>query len=152
MGSFILGLETDTPETLDETIRFARDLSPLQWQLVMKCWTMNLRRGLYSWWGPAAFKLGGLLVWLTRLRKTNGPSFTWPMLMFAGVAPERLAHRLDKLYEERPLHIKTRAELLTSIKPHYWKYLREDSGDLPGPVPPRDSGEVRPDVYAVTPG
>jgi len=109
-----------------------RDLSRIQWQLVMKCWKMNLRPGLQSWWGPAAFKLGGLLVWLLRLRRTNGPAFTWPMLMFAGVVPERLARRLGRLHEARPLPVKTRAELLATIRPHYWRFLREDAGDLPG--------------------
>jgi len=93
---------------------------------------MNLRPGLYSWWGPAAFKVGGLVLWLTRLRKTNGPNFTWPMLMFSSALPERVLSRAGKLYRGRPLRIKTRAELLASIKPHYWKYLREDTGDVPG--------------------
>ena len=27
-------------------------LTPLQWQLMMKCWKMNLRPGNYSWWAP----------------------------------------------------------------------------------------------------
>lgn len=125
-----------------------RDLSPLQWQLIMECWKMNLRPGLQSWWGPAAFKLGALLVWLTRLRKTNGPHFTWPMLMFAGVAPDRVVRRMGRLHEGRPLPIKTRAELLASIKPHYRQFLRADTGDLPaggdpsGPHP-ADAHRVR---------
>jgi hypothetical protein len=27
--------------------------------------------------------------------------------------------------------VKSRKELLASIKPQHWKYLREDNGDLP---------------------
>ena len=36
-----------------------------------------------------------------------------------------------KLYEGRPFRIKTRAELLAAIRPNYWKFLREDNGDIP---------------------
>ena len=42
------------------------DLTTLQWQLIMKCWKMNLRPGLHSWWGPTAFRFGGLLLWASR--------------------------------------------------------------------------------------
>ena len=31
-------------------------LTPLQWQLMMKCWKMNLRPGQMSWWGPTAWR------------------------------------------------------------------------------------------------
>ena len=36
-------------------------------------------------------------MWLYRLRKLNGPNFTWPLMMFAGVAPETIlqAHGQD---------------------------------------------------------
>ena len=54
----------------------SRGLSALQWQLIMSCWRQNLRPGLRAWWGPTVFKLGALLFWLARLRKTNGPNFT----------------------------------------------------------------------------
>ena len=33
-------------------VTHTRQLSPLQWQLLMKCWKHNLRPGQYSWWGP----------------------------------------------------------------------------------------------------
>ncbi|MBI4454699.1 MAG: B12-binding domain-containing radical SAM protein [Acidobacteria bacterium] len=108
-----------------------RELSRLQWQLIMKCWKMNLRPGLYSRWGPAAFKLGGLALWSARLRKTNGPNFKWPMLMFSSVLPERWMYKMGKLYQGEPIEVKTRAELLASIRPTYWKYLREDCGNIP---------------------
>ncbi|HSW50901.1 MAG TPA: radical SAM protein, partial [Bryobacteraceae bacterium] len=49
-----------------------RDLSRLQWQLMMKCWRMNVSAGLYSWWGPIAWRLGALALWLYKLRRLNG--------------------------------------------------------------------------------
>ena len=36
-----------------------KNLSRLQWQLILRCWKMDMRPGLYSWWGPASFKIGG---------------------------------------------------------------------------------------------
>ena len=116
----------------DKGVTRTRDLSRLQWQLILKCWKMNLRPGLYSWWGPTAFRLGGLLVWLARLRKTNGPGFTWPMMMFCSAIPESWMVGMGKLYKGKPVKLKTRAELLASIRPNYWKYLPKDAGDLPG--------------------
>ena len=40
--------------------------------------------------------------------------------------------RIVAVSTHNPMTVKTRAELLGSIKPNYWKYLREDTGDLPG--------------------
>src|SRR5215813_10844259 len=119
-----------------------RELTPLQWQLIMKCWKMNLRPGQNAWWAPTAWRVGALGLWAARLRKLNGPSFTWPLLMFAGVAPERILKRFGKLHVGRPLTIRSRKELLTTIKPHQWRYLRTDAGDLPDgfTVPPPDRG------------
>ena len=115
----------------DRGVSRTQDLSPLQWQLMMQCWRMNLRPGLQSWWGPMAFRVGGLGLWLLRLRKTNGPNFTWPMMMFSGALPVKWMYRMGKLYGGRPLKVKTRAELLASINPAYWQFLREDNGDIP---------------------
>lgn len=108
-----------------------RDLTPLQWQLMMKCWKMNLRRALYSWWGPTVWRLGALALWLSKLRRMNGPNFTWPLLMFAGAIPERVLGRMGKIYTGKPLKVKSRKELLATIKREHWKYLRPDNGDLP---------------------
>ena len=41
------------------------------------------------------------------------------------------SHYARKLYPRKPLKSKTRAELIASVKPSCWKYLREDAGDLP---------------------
>ena len=108
-----------------------RELTPLQWQLMMKCWKMNLRPGQQSWWAPTAWRMGALGLWAWKLRRLNGPGFTWPLLMFASALPERVMWKLGKLHEPRPLRIKTRRELLATIKPHHRLYIRPDTGDLP---------------------
>jgi radical SAM superfamily enzyme YgiQ (UPF0313 family) len=108
-----------------------RQLTPLQWQLMMKCWKMNLRPGQMSWWGPMAWRTGAIALWLWKLRKLNGPNFTWPMFMFASAFPESLMERMGKIYIGRPLAIKSRKELLATIRPNQWQFLRADTGDLP---------------------
>jgi len=113
-------------------IRVTRDMTRLQWQLMMHCWKSNLRHGLHSWWGPLVWRTGALALWIARLRRTNGPNFTWPLLNFVGAVPESVANATGKLYRGKPLQVKTRAELIASIRPNYWQYLRADNGDLPG--------------------
>jgi radical SAM superfamily enzyme YgiQ (UPF0313 family) len=119
-----------------------RNLSPLQWQLILKCWKMNLRPGNYSWWGPLAWRVGAIVMWLYKLRKLNGPNFTWPLLMFASAVPEKWMERLGKIYIGKPLKTKTRRELIASVKPHYWKYFRADNGDLPEGFTPAPGPEI----------
>jgi radical SAM superfamily enzyme YgiQ (UPF0313 family) len=117
-----------------------RQLSPLQWQLIMKCWKLDLAPTSHTWWAPLAWRVGSLLTWLFKLRHTNGPNFTWPLWMFSGALSEKRLERLGKIYVGQPLKTKTRKELVASIKPHYWQYLRADNGDLPEdytPPPPR---------------
>jgi radical SAM superfamily enzyme YgiQ (UPF0313 family) len=106
-------------------------LTALQWQLMMKCWKMNLRPGQYSWWGPFVWRFGALGLWLARLRKLNGPNFTWPLLMFTGLLPEGSLVRTGKIYGGRPMAVKTRKELIAGVRPNYWKHFRSDNGDLP---------------------
>ena len=108
-----------------------RDLSPLQWQLMMKCWKFNLRPGVNTRWARWAFRMGGLSLWAMKLRRTNGPNFKWAMMNFSGVFPEPWMQRWGKLHRPRPLKLKTRAELLRSMRPSYWKDLRADTGDVP---------------------
>jgi radical SAM superfamily enzyme YgiQ (UPF0313 family) len=108
-----------------------RQLSPLQWQLMMKCWKMNLRPGQMSWWGPMAWRSGAIALWLYKLRKLNGPHFTWPLLMFASALPESAMARLGKIHRSRAVPIKSRSELLTTIRPSQRRYLRADTGDMP---------------------
>ncbi len=112
-------------------VTHTRQLSPLQWQLLMKCWKHNLRPGQYSWWGPIAWRAGSIFMWLYRLRKLNGPNFTWPLMMFAGVAPERMLQGIGKIYVGKSVPSKSRRELIASLRPSYLKHLRADNGDLP---------------------
>jgi radical SAM superfamily enzyme YgiQ (UPF0313 family) len=113
-----------------------KQLTPLQWQLMMKCWKMNLRPGQVSWWAPMVWRLGSIGLWLHRLRKLNGPNFTWPLLMFASALPERLMARMGKIYSPKPLAIKSRKELLATVKPQHRRYLRADNGDMPEEAAP----------------
>jgi radical SAM superfamily enzyme YgiQ (UPF0313 family) len=110
-----------------------RQLTPLQWQLMMKCWKMNLRPGQMSWWGPMAWRTGAIGLWLWKLRKLNGPNFTWPMFMFASAFPEALMGKMGKIHLGRPLRIKSRKELLETVRPNQRKFLRADTGDVPDP-------------------
>ena len=112
-------------------VTHTRQLSPLQWQLLMKCWKHNLRPGQYSWWGPIAWRVGSLFMWVYRLRKLNGPNFTWPLMMFAGVAPERILRSIGKIHVGKALVPKSRRELIASLRPNFLKHLRADNGDLP---------------------
>jgi radical SAM superfamily enzyme YgiQ (UPF0313 family) len=121
----------DTRMERKKGVSETRELTPLQWQLMMKCWKMNLRPGQNSWWAPTAWRVGALGLWAWKLRKLNGPGFTWPLFMFANALPESLMARLGKIHVGRPLAIKSRKELLATIKPHQWKFLREDAGDVP---------------------
>jgi len=121
----------DTRMENKEGVTETAQLTPLQWQLMMKCWKMNLRPGQMSWWGPMAWRLGALILWAYKLRTLNGPGFTWPMMMFASVLPETLLGTIGKIHVGRPLQIKTRKELLETIRPHQWRFLRTDTGDVP---------------------
>jgi radical SAM superfamily enzyme YgiQ (UPF0313 family) len=117
-----------------------KQLTPLQWQLMMKCWKMNLRPGQMSWWGPLAWRTGAIGLWLYKLRKLNGPNFTWPLLMFASAFPESLMARLGKIHRSRTLEIKSRKQLLATVRPSQRQHLRADTGDLPdvpAPAPAR---------------
>ena len=54
-----------------------------------------------------------------------------PLMMFASALPESLMGKLGRIHVGRPLTHKTRKDLLATIKPSQWKYLRPDNGDLP---------------------
>lgn len=121
----------DTRMADQQGVTETRQLTPLQWQLIMKCWKMNLRPGNYSWWAPMIWRIGAIGVWLWKLRKINGPAFTWPLLMFSSALPESWMAKLGRIYVGKPMKLKSRKELLSAIKPHFWKHLRPDNGDLP---------------------
>jgi hypothetical protein len=129
----------DTRMATRKGVTETKQLTPLQWQLMMKCWKMNLRPGQVSWWAPTAWRLGSIGLWLYRLRKLNGPNFTWPLLMFASALPESVMMSLGKIHRPRKITIKTRKELLATIKPQHWRHLRADNGDMPeGPIPQKE--------------
>lgn len=133
----------DTRMANKSGVRETRELTPLQWQLMMKCWKMNLRPGQVSWWAPAVWRLGSIGLWLKRLRKLNGPNFTWPLLMFASALPESLMGKMGKIYRPKPLPVKSRKELLATIKPQHWRHLRGDNGDMPEIAAPQPAAALR---------
>ncbi|HBY63509.1 MAG TPA: hypothetical protein DEH78_27100 [Solibacterales bacterium] len=132
----------DTRMEKKEGVHESREMTPLQWQIMMKCWKMNMRPALQSWWGPTAWRIGSLFFWAWKLRKANGPNFTWPLLMFASAMPEWLMAKLGKIYMGKPMTVKSRKELVAGIKPQHWKFLRADNGDLPEGWSKPQKGEV----------
>ena len=135
----------DTRLAAKQGVQESRELTPLQWQIMMKCWKLSLRPALHSWWGPMAWRVGALVAWIWKLRKIKGHTFNWPLLLFASALPEWLMARLGKIYRGKPMAVKSRKELLATIKPHHWKYLRPDNGDLPdGWKAPPDSDHPTP--------
>jgi radical SAM superfamily enzyme YgiQ (UPF0313 family) len=141
----------DTRMEKERGVEETRELTPRQWQLLMKCWKLNLRPGLYSWWGPLAWRTGALGLWAWKLRKINGPNFTWPLMMFASALPEDWMARMGKIYLGKPLQTKSRQELLATIRPNQQRFLREDCGDLPPgwTPPPTPFHELRSEILAV---
>jgi tRNA A37 methylthiotransferase MiaB len=129
----------DTGMAEQEGVAETQQLTSLQWQLMMKCWKMNLRGAQFKWWAPAVWRLGAIALWLFRLRKMNGPRFTWPLLLFSSALPEDLMARMGKIYPGKPLKVKSRKELLATIRPQFWKHLRADAGDMPETV---NSGRI----------
>jgi radical SAM superfamily enzyme YgiQ (UPF0313 family) len=143
---FIPSIFTPLPDTRMERrkgVTETRELTPLQWQLMMKCWKMNLRPGQASWWAPTAWRVGAIGLWAARLRRLNGPGFTWPLFMFANALPEALMAKMGKIYVGQPLRIKTRKELLATVRPGMRQYLRPDTGDMPEMPSPDDEPRSR---------
>ena len=103
-----------------EGVRETQNLSKLQWQVMMKAWQVASRIGLQSTWGKVSFGVGALITWALRLRGVNGPNFTWPLMQFSGVVPERWLERTGKVYQGRELPRRSRHELLEHIRPD-WK-------------------------------
>jgi tRNA A37 methylthiotransferase MiaB len=121
----------DTRMAESEGVTETHQLTALQWQLMMKCWKMNVRVAQFKWWARYVWQVGAIGLWLYRLRRLNGPNFTWPLLLFSGALPERWMARTGKIYAGKRLKIKSRKELLALIRPRLWKYLRADAGDMP---------------------
>jgi radical SAM superfamily enzyme YgiQ (UPF0313 family) len=100
-----------------EGVRETQHLSELQWQVIMKAWAIASRIGLQTTWGKLSFGAGALLLWAGRLRRVNGPNFTWPLVQFSGAVPERWLERAGRIYGGRPLPPMTRDDLLATVRP-----------------------------------
>jgi len=118
----------DTRMEMEKGVTQTRQLTPLQWQLMMKCWKMNLRPGQYSWWGPTAWRIGSLVMWLYKLRRLNGPNFTYPLFMFSGLLSEKRLEKMGKIYIGKPLKTLTRRELIETVNPKMRRHFRQDCG------------------------
>jgi radical SAM superfamily enzyme YgiQ (UPF0313 family) len=109
-----------------EGVRETQALSPLQWQVIMKAWTVASRLGLQTTWGKVSFGLGALILWAARLRRVNGPNFTWPLVQFSGVVPEHWLERAGRIYAGRPLPRITRDDLMATVRPD-WREAMTDA-------------------------
>lgn len=107
-----------------EGVRETRQLSRLQWQVIMKAWRIASGIGLQSTWGKVSFSLGSVVVWATRLRRVNGPGFTYPLLQFSRIVPESLLHKTGKLYEGKPMPRMSREELIETVRPDWREKMR----------------------------
>ena len=85
-----------------------------------------------------AWRVGSIAMWLYKLRRLNGPNFTWPLWMFSGAISEKNLQRMGKIYPGKPMKVKTRKELIASLKPKDWQYLRADNGDMPAEYVPQE--------------
>jgi radical SAM superfamily enzyme YgiQ (UPF0313 family) len=145
---------TPLPETRMEQERGvteSRQLTRLQWQLILKCWKFNLQPGQFISWMPSAWRLGSLPLWATKLRRLNGPNCTWPLLMFSGVVPERGLARLGKIHVGKLERTKSRRELIAGVRPRYRQFFPPDdeapgtrAGGSPGPATESDVPPVAP--------
>jgi hypothetical protein len=129
-GFLIPSIFTPLPETRmagQKGVVESRQLSRLQWQLIMKCWQFNLRPGQFHHWSPRLWRLGSLLAWAVKLRRLNGPNATWPVLMFSGLLPERWLHRMGKIYIGGLARTKSRAELIAGLRPAHRRHVRPDT-------------------------
>jgi hypothetical protein len=63
--------------------------------------------------------------------------------MFSGAISEKNLQRMGKIHRGKPLKTKNRRELLASLKPKDWQYLRADNGDMPVEYVPRSESSHR---------
>jgi radical SAM superfamily enzyme YgiQ (UPF0313 family) len=123
----------DTRMAHQRGVTESRELTPLQWQLILKCWKSNLQPGQYISWVPSAWRLGALVLWATRLRRLNGPNSTWPLMMFSGLFPEQLLARYGKIHVGKLGATKSRRELIEGVRPHFRRFFPPDDDGPGGP-------------------
>ena len=115
----------DTRMEKAQGVTETQQLTKLQWQVIMKAWRLASSIGIQSTWGKVSFGLGSLVVWATRLRRVNGPNFTWPLMQFSKTVPESWMHRTGKLYEGKPIARLSREELIETIRPDWREKMRQ---------------------------
>jgi radical SAM superfamily enzyme YgiQ (UPF0313 family) len=118
-----------------EGVRETRHLSKLQWQVIMKAWSVASRIGLQTTWGKLSFGIGALVLWAGRLRRVNGPHFTWPLVQFSGIVPERWLERAGTIHRSRPLPRRTRDDLMATIRPGWRETIDSVRAGRPVPRP-----------------
>lgn len=106
-------------------VKETRQLTKLQWQLIMSSWRISARLALQSWWGPMAWSFGAFVFWALRGRRINGPNFTWPAMYFSRVLPRWLTYRLGGMYRGKPLKILSHAELLDTVASKWKPYFKD---------------------------
>ena len=116
-----------------EGVRETQALTQLQWQVIMKAWTIASRIGLQTTWGKLSFGLGALILWAARLRRVNGPNFTWPLVQFSGAVPEHWLERAGRVYAGRPLPRITRDELMPTVRTDWREVIADARANRPGP-------------------
>jgi radical SAM superfamily enzyme YgiQ (UPF0313 family) len=119
-----------------EGVRETQHLSKLQWQVIMKAWAVASRIGLQTTWGKVSFGLGALALWAGRLRRVNGPHFTWPLVQFSGVVPDRWLERSGRIHRGRPVPRRTRESLLETVRPDWREAIASARAGRP-PAKPR---------------
>ena len=108
-----------------------KQLTPLQWQLMMKCWKMNLRPGQSVVGADGVARRRG-----RPLGRKAAQAERAELHLAAADVRERGSRVADDadgqaLRRRGRCAIKSRKELLATIKPHHRQYLRADAGDLP---------------------
>jgi len=106
-------------------VRETVELSKLQWQVIMKSWRNSSEVGLQATWAKAMYGLGSLVLWATRLRRVNGPNFTWPLVQFSKTVPESWLHRTGRVYVGKPIPRMSREALLETVRPDWRDKMRE---------------------------
>ena len=127
-----------------EGVRETQQLSKLQWQVIMKAWRVASSIGLQTTWGKVSFGVGSLVVWATRLRRVNGPNFTWPLVQFSKTVPESWLHKTGKVYEGKPIPRMSREELVETIRPDWRDKMREAQEMRPPVAGPEEALSVAP--------
>jgi hypothetical protein len=130
-----------------EGVRETRHLTKLQWQVIMKAWAVASRIGLQTTWGKLSFGIGALVLWAARLRRVNGPNFTWPLVEFSGVVPERWLEGAGRIYGGRLLPRVSRDDLLATVRSDWRDAMAAARASAPTGRPRRIAMAVRENLY-----